>query len=265
MYNYDNEEDIPEVSVILTTYNRPGTLLRSIDSILSQNFHNFELIIIDDGSEKETRDIILKINDYRIKYYRFKNFGRPAKPRNEGIKRARGKYVAFCDDDDIWMQNKIQYQINLIKEKKVHGIFTNAINIDYPHEYGELSNNKSGHISLRKLLSKNHFILSTSFIDKTIFESIKFNEDEVFKGSEDFILWVNCLSMNKKFYYSSKPTVKYQIQNQSSIRSSINLKNMHKIHFNHVSKLIIAKNLNLLLIPYYAFFQMLRTFKYTFK
>ena len=119
-------------------------------------------------------------------------------------------------------------------------------------------------IILQKLLSKNHFILSTSFIDKTIFESIKFNEDEVFKGSEDFILWVNCLSMNKKFYYSSKPTIKYQIQNQSSIRSSINLKNMHKIHFYHVSKLIIAKNLNLLLIPYYAFFQMLRTFKYSF-
>lgn len=265
MNNQDDRDDIPEVSIILTTYNRPDALSRSIDSILSQSFNNFELIIIDDGSEKDTKDVILKFKDDRIKYYRFKNFGRPAKPRNEGIKRARGKYVAFCDDDDIWMENKIQYQINLIKEKKVDGIFTNAINVDYPHEYGKLSNNKSGYISLKKLLSKNHFILSTSFIHKIIFDSIKFNEDEVFKGSEDFILWANCLSMNKIFYYSSKPTIKYQIQNQSSIRSSINLKNMHKIHFNHISKLIISKNLNLLLIPYYAFFQMLRILKYTFK
>lgn len=107
----------PDVSVIITTYNRPGTLRRAIESVLNQDFKNFELIVVDDGSAPETKKLVKSFNDPRIIYARNpKNLG-GTKSLNIGLKRARGKYICPLDDDDEWIdRRKLSKQLNFLEK-----------------------------------------------------------------------------------------------------------------------------------------------------
>ncbi|HKK53946.1 MAG TPA: glycosyltransferase family A protein [Patescibacteria group bacterium] len=100
----------PKISVIIPTYNRANFLPRAIKSVLNQTFKDFELIIVDDGSTDNTKEVInnyLK-NDDRIKYIYQQNSGGPPKPKNTGIKIAKGEYIAFLDSDDEWFKDKLK-------------------------------------------------------------------------------------------------------------------------------------------------------------
>lgn len=100
-----------KISVIVPTYNRAGFLKIAVESVLQQIYQDFELIIVDDGSIDGTKEYCETIDDIRIKYiYQF-NRG-PASARNNGIKNAKGEYIAFLDSDDKWCDNKLQIQIN---------------------------------------------------------------------------------------------------------------------------------------------------------
>lgn len=96
------------ISVIVPTFNRKDLLKRTINSILDQTYKVFELIIVDDGSTDNTEDYVRSINDKRIRYFKTENWGGPARPRNIGIDKASGDYIAFCDDDDIWFSDKLK-------------------------------------------------------------------------------------------------------------------------------------------------------------
>jgi len=102
------------VSVIIPTYNRAGTILKSVKSVLEQTYQNIEIIIVDDGSSDNTEDIINKLNSKKIRYVKHsKNMGAGA-ARNTGIKAARGKYISFQDSDDEWLPEKLEKQIEVI-------------------------------------------------------------------------------------------------------------------------------------------------------
>ncbi|MBL8014517.1 MAG: glycosyltransferase family 2 protein, partial [Candidatus Omnitrophica bacterium] len=101
----------PKVSVIISTYNRAQYLGRAIQSVLSQSFEDFELIVVDDASKDTTKDVVAQFNDSRIRYIRHEeNRGGPA-ARNTGIKNTSGVFLAFLDDDDQWCQEKLQKQV----------------------------------------------------------------------------------------------------------------------------------------------------------
>lgn len=105
---------IPEVSVIITTYNRSDFLGFTVKSVLSQTYDNFELIIVDDGSTDDTSEIVKSYNDARIIYYYQENKGQnPA--RNIGMKLSRGKYIAHLDSDDIWHPDKLKRQVKILE------------------------------------------------------------------------------------------------------------------------------------------------------
>lgn len=93
---------MPLFSVVLPTYNRANWLKRSIQSVLEQTFEDFELIIVDDGSTDNTRDVISGFADSRILYHYQENKERSA-ARNAGIKLASGDYVCFLDSDDVYL------------------------------------------------------------------------------------------------------------------------------------------------------------------
>lgn len=103
------------ISVIIPTYNRGYTIHNSIDSVLNQSYDDLELIIVDDGSTDNTKDIINSYNDKRIKYVYQENAG-ACVARNTGISIAQGEYIAFQDSDDIWLPNKLETQIKVINE-----------------------------------------------------------------------------------------------------------------------------------------------------
>lgn len=100
-------EKQPIFTVIVPTYNREHYLKRSIDSILAQTFKDFELIVVDDGSEDNTREIINSYDDNRIVYI-YKENGGINSARNKALLSARGKYIAFCDSDDSWLPTKLE-------------------------------------------------------------------------------------------------------------------------------------------------------------
>ena len=110
-----NNQDIL-VSIVLPAYNQCEKLHRSIISIIKQTWRNFELIIIDDGSTDETKNIVdqyLK-NDDRIKYFFQNNSGLPGKARNKGISISSGELIAFIDQDDEWYPEKLEKQVDLL-------------------------------------------------------------------------------------------------------------------------------------------------------
>lgn len=103
------------VSVIIPTYNRGYIIKRSIESVLTQTYSDFELIIVDDGSTDNTKEIVESYKDHRIKYVYQENSGACA-ARNKGISLAKGKFIAFHDSDDIWLPSKLEVQIKAIEE-----------------------------------------------------------------------------------------------------------------------------------------------------
>ncbi|WP_282022627.1 glycosyltransferase family 2 protein [Priestia flexa] len=105
---------MPQVSIVIPTYNSKNTLESTIYSCLNQTYYDIEIIIIDDGSTDDTLSLIKSINDQRLRYYYFKNQGRSA-ARNEGIKKSRGKYLQFLDSDDTLERDKIARAISILE------------------------------------------------------------------------------------------------------------------------------------------------------
>ena len=103
-----------KISVIIPTYNRANFLIKTINSILNQSVVVDEIIIVDDGSTDNTKEILSSLN---IKYIYQENNG-VSSARNRGIVEATYDWIAFCDSDDIWHENKIEEQIKFHKQNQ---------------------------------------------------------------------------------------------------------------------------------------------------
>ena len=93
-------------SIIIPTYNRAHVLAKAIESVINQRYTNWELIIIDDGSNDNTREVVQQFNDPRINYVYQENTER-SQARNNGIKLAKGLYICFLDSDDEYCDNHL--------------------------------------------------------------------------------------------------------------------------------------------------------------
>jgi glycosyltransferase involved in cell wall biosynthesis len=111
---------MPEVSVIIPTYNRAHLIGRAILSVLRQSYQDFEIIVLDDCSTDNTEELIdeMKKKDKRIRYIRHEKNKGPAVARNSGIKNAKGEYIAFQDSDDEWLPEKLEKQIKIFRKEK---------------------------------------------------------------------------------------------------------------------------------------------------
>lgn len=112
---------MPAVSVITPTHNRPAYLRQTIESVLAQSFADFEHIIVDDGSAGETRAVVEGFDDARIRYVYQENAGRSA-ARNRGLALATGEYVAFLDDDDLFLPDKLAVQVAFLEAQPAVGL-----------------------------------------------------------------------------------------------------------------------------------------------
>lgn len=114
-HNCIRECSEPLVSVIIPTFNRAHLLRRAIESVLQQSLGCWELIVIDDGSTDETPEIVAGFRDPRIRYIHHGHNRGNAAARNTGIRLSSGKYVAFLDDDDEWLPDKLERQVALLE------------------------------------------------------------------------------------------------------------------------------------------------------
>src|SRR4030095_13333348 len=102
---------MPKVSVIIPTHNRAEFLRSAITSVLNQTFQDFEVVIVDDASKDHTQEVIANFNDKRIKVIHNPFSRVDAGARNIGVISSDGEYVAFLDDDDEWLPEKLKIQI----------------------------------------------------------------------------------------------------------------------------------------------------------
>src|SRR5919106_1816578 len=105
---------MPKVSVIIPTYNRVESLPLAIKSVLAQTFQDFEIIVVDDASHDNTPAVIARFNDERIRYIRHDTNKKISASRNTGVLNSRGSYIAFLDDDDEWLSEKLQLEVDLL-------------------------------------------------------------------------------------------------------------------------------------------------------
>lgn len=112
------------VSVVIPVYNREMTIGRAIDSVLNQTYANIEIIVVDDGSTDNTLKIVEEYNDNRIRIIHQEVQGGANKARNIGIKKSRGKYIAFQDSDDEWLPDKLTMQIKKMEQEKALACFS---------------------------------------------------------------------------------------------------------------------------------------------
>jgi len=128
----EDSAPIPMISVIVPVYNAGEYFGQSIASFLDQGLDDFEIIIIDDHSTDNTAEVVQSFHSDKIKYvYMECRHGGPSKPRNIGIKTSRGKYIAFCDSDDLALPGRLQDAIDFMESYPEVGMtFTNAVRFE---------------------------------------------------------------------------------------------------------------------------------------
>jgi len=217
-----------KVSVLIPAYNEEKYIADALKSVLNQDFEDVEIIVINDGSEDRTKEIIESIKDKRIKLINLKKNKGRAGALNEGIKYVRGKYVAFLDADDIMTEDRLKKQVEfldnnpnismvygdmiIIKDKKKEVIKGIKFGKNPKDILVEASKRKDlGEIWPYKLLdykNKGRFIPGGAVMVRgVIFEKVKF--DENLRNSEDYDLWFQIIGKGFKiakinficFYY----------------------------------------------------------------
>ena len=200
-------KELPLVSIVIPTYNRSSFLLQAVESILSQTWKNVEIVIVDDGSTDDTREVLAPYMG-RIRYIYQSNSGRPSCPRNVGIRNAAGKYIAFLDSDDIMDPRKIEMQVRFLeKNPEVGMVFTDFSTFAHGRAVSQ-SFTSSGHTPFVQLpktqVGPNQYILSAEACDcltldnpigtpsvvarKEVFARIG-TFDESLRWSDDIDMW----------------------------------------------------------------------------
>lgn len=118
------------VSIVMPSFNTADFIYKAIESVVAQTYSNWELIIIDDCSTDGTRGVVEAWNDKRIRYFTNEANVGAAESRNIAIMKARGKWIAFLDSDDLWMSDKLEKQIAFMEKNNVYFSYTNYIEID---------------------------------------------------------------------------------------------------------------------------------------
>ena len=119
------------VSIIMPSYNTAKFISETIDSVLTQTYTNWELIIVDDCSTDNTDEVVKSfLSDDRIKYIKNEKNSGAAFSRNRALREAKGKWIAFLDSDDLWLPEKLEKQISFMKKNDYHFSYTNYIEID---------------------------------------------------------------------------------------------------------------------------------------
>lgn len=229
----------PVVSVIIPAYNAENFIRETIESALNQTYKNIEVIVVDDGSTDNTREIVESIDDKRIKYIKQNNMG-VSVARNKGIRVSKGEFIALLDHDDIWLPRKLEKQLPLFSDSQVGLVFSDTIFFkDGKDLYSIYSKYKPprGWV-FRELLKRNFISCETVIIRKKALESLDEWFPEDMELSEEYDLFLR-LAYKWKFDYVDEPLAKWRIheRNDSSLREHLVAEDYKKIYEKLKSKI----------------------------
>jgi len=202
---------MPKISVVIPAYNAAKTIKETIQSVLNQTFTDFELIIINDGSQDATLEIVESIPDPRIRLFCYPNAG-PTVSRNRGIFQAVGDYISFIDADDLWTPDKLESQFNALQANPQAAVaysWTNSID-----ERGKLLR-RGFYVELNGDVYKTLLVInflengSNPLIRRTALVEMGGFEESLTHG-EDWDMWLR-LASSYDFVAVSSPQVLYRI------------------------------------------------------
>lgn len=222
------------VSIITPAYNVSDFISQTIKSVQAQTIPNWEMIIIDDGSTDNTAEVIKPfLVDNRIKYIYQEN-GKQGKARNNGIAHSKGKYLAFLDADDLWVQNKLELQLNCMNSNSVDLVysqgwmFKNDVRANLV-EYNAPMGLQNKHDFLLTLLKGNVIPVLSVLVKKDAVLSVQcFDEHVLVQNAEDYQLWLKLADHKYLFYGMEERLFYYRLHpNQSTSDAEFML--VHKI------------------------------------
>lgn len=207
---------MPLISVVLPVYNGEKTIQATIESVLSQTLSEFELIIINDGSQDKTLEIVSSIKSPKIKVFSYPNSG-PNSARNRGIDHAQGEYIAFVDADDLWTIDKLESQFKALKPKSEVAVAYSWT--DYIDQFNQFLR-RGSHISVTGDVYP-HLLLS-NFLEngsnpliqkQALITAGGFNES--LTHAEDWDMWLR-LARLYHFVAVPSPQILYRVSPDSS-------------------------------------------------
>ena len=205
---------MPRVSVVIPTYNRSALVQQAIDSVLTQSYNSYEVIVVDDGSTDGTEEDLRDRYGSKIRYVWQENEGESS-ARNRGIELARGEYIAFLDSDDMWKPTKIEKQVQVLDgvESDVGFVFSSALvvdrdgNVKEPQIVGRIDRDDQ---SVSDLIFSPFVFAAASniLVRKEIMDEIGGFDTSVRYG-EDWLLVVELVA-KWKFSYIDEPLLYYR-------------------------------------------------------
>jgi len=235
----------PFFSVVIPTYNRADILPRSIDSVLCQTYQDFELIVVDNGSDDHTQQKLKEAyQDRRLIYHYQLGSGSPASPRNTGISLAKGQWVCLLDSDDKWHEDKLQSVFNAIQNNVGAQVVCHNEWI-YDEKTGQtIKLLKYGPTSKEMykdmLMFGNRLSTSATSIKVDFLKKydLKFNESKELATVEDYDLWLNMARNRACFVFLPDSLGFYTVSESNMIGNSLlfceNLHNLLKMHVFHI-------------------------------
>jgi glycosyltransferase involved in cell wall biosynthesis len=207
------------VSIIIPTWNRREQVIKAINSALNQNYKNIEILVCDDGSVDGTREAVESLTDSRIRWIAGRRGGRPAIPRNNGIRAARGVWLAFLDSDDLWHATKLEIQLRYLSTSNFVSISSSTavlISKNFPPIDADFRRPK--HINILPLLKSNFIVTSSVIFSKHHqLQAGLFPESKLLAAYEDYAYWLRFSLLGEVAFFES-PLVKYNDESADSIR-----------------------------------------------
>lgn len=236
-----------QISVVIPTYNRANDLMAAIQSVLNQTYPITEILVCDDGSTDNSKELVSNLNNPKVKWLECGENGGPAIPRNTGVKQSIGNWIAFLDNDDEWLNTKIEKQVDLLQHHDAKACCCNASRIKFGEDKGPYLDYKKTEITTLDLMLQNSIICSSALLNKElILETALFPEDKKFIAIEDYCLWLR-LSKKTKFLFINENLVKYSDNAEISIRST-NTKDVwdtYSLIFNDFKEWLTQKKISL--------------------
>lgn len=205
----------PLVSVIMPSYNAEKYIAESIESVLHQTYRNWELLITDDCSCDRTPEIVQSYcqQDQRINFVVAKQHAGIAKTRNQSIARAKGQFIAFLDNDDLWVPEKIEKQVRFIVENNYAFVYSAY---ELMNEDGTLKGKTiktAGVVDYNKYLRNTIIGSGTIMLDQNQTGSLVMPDNAT---SDDMALWCKILKDGHQAYPIPEVLMKYRVRSNSA-------------------------------------------------
>lgn len=202
------------VSIITPCYNAAAFIGSTIESVLKQTYPHWEMLIVDDCSTDSSADIIKSFadKDCRIRYFTTdKSSGSPSLPRNIGLDNSKGEFIAFLDADDLWLQDKLQQQVDFIEGYNHDFVYSDYEKMNYEGERNDRIVKMPLKSSFWDVIESCSIPCLTAFIRRKIIGSIRFRSIP----KEDFAFWLDILKRDVIAYNTGQVTALYREQRQS--------------------------------------------------